>query len=413
MDTATKQFAWKDRDTAGQDLLQLVYHGPPSISRLSARLLTSICSNEIVSQLCDIVLDEDIDRWIRIYALRACSSVSDDIYIPEFKPLVQVSITEYERQQTGKNRFLSEVLDLYDFALFADRHPQNRDWFFDLLSRMDLSILVRFIISTLKYEHSSNFKAILLSWLKAIVNTHQEKLDSRPLMQIASQHFDLVESWLDDQFADILEISLKNPESTLVITLARQWKRLRYAIEEQFDDWHVVPPLPRHKRSPIRDYESSLAYQHLFELYERALVSDTKAYKELVRIARTQQGNIPARAVATHWIGKLSTAHNVYPFLVHQLQYAHVNLKFDCFDSPIRYEAGEALLEYKTSQTWEVFVDSYFIYPRDDLLRFQDNWIAYLTDILSGEHVKYSGLKYTKVRRGWFHALADVDVDSL
>ncbi|MEL6407756.1 MAG: hypothetical protein AAFR81_25530, partial [Chloroflexota bacterium] len=310
MNTPTKQFAWKDRDIAGQDLLQLVYHAPPSISRLSARLLIAIRSNEILPQLHNIILDENVDRWIRIYALHAFSMASDDIYMPEFKPLVQASIAEYERQHTGKNRFLSEVMDFHDFALFADNHSQNRDWFFDLLSRLDLAIQVGFITSILLYKHSPEFKAILLSRLKAIVNTHHEILNSKTLIRIASQHFDLLEPWLDNQFADILEISLKNPESTSVITLARQWKRLRYAIEEQFDDWHVVPPIPRHKRSPVRDYESSPAYQYLLELYKQAQASDTKAYRGLVRIARKQQGNIPARAVATHLIGKLSDVHD-------------------------------------------------------------------------------------------------------
>ena|SRR5258708_23349798 len=77
----TKRFAWKDRDTAALDLIQLAYHAPLFISRQALHILSAIHSNVIVSDLREITLDSERNYWEQVYALRAlaelCQPVND------------------------------------------------------------------------------------------------------------------------------------------------------------------------------------------------------------------------------------------------------------------------------------------------------------------------------------------------
>ncbi len=121
------------------------------------------------------------------------------------------------------------------------------------------------------------------------------------------------------------------------------------------------------------------------------------------------------RAVATHLVGKLSQQYDAFHILSSLMRSGDVDWDERFFDSPIRYEAGEALLKFATPATWEVFVDSYFIDPRDDLLSFQGEWIAYLTDILSGEAKEYTDIQLwgDESHRAWFRALKDISAEQL
>jgi len=414
LSTSTKQFAWKNRKTAAQDLLQLVYHAPLSVSRLSAQLLPAIRSHKAFPQLRDLVLDTNIDGWIRIYALRACASIRSEIVVPEFEQLARVALTDYEQTQSVRNRYINRSPDLHELASFVDNQPKNRQWFFALLDDASPDIQAQFITSSLLHLHSDEFEQILLKRLLELMEAHPDLLDFRLILRGASQHFEVFQSWLDIHFTSILELSLKNPEDTYVINLARQWRKLRVAIQAEFKNWHVFPPLPRSKRNQSINFKSSPAYIFLFDLYQQAKASDHTAYQQLLSIARRWRGNIPIRAVATHWIGKLKDVYNVFPVLCYQLRYADVDWEIDLFDAPIRYEAGEALLQFKNSETWETLVDSCFIRPSNDLLPFQTDWIAYLTDVLSGEIDDYDGVGYGSVeRRAWFQQLVNVDKENL
>ena len=414
MTSSTKQFTWKDRDTTAHDILQLVYHAPPSISRLSAGLLPAIRSHKAFPQLRDLVLDTDIDGWIRIYALRACASIRTEIVVPEFEQLARVALSDYEQTQSVRGRYINRSPDLHEFATFVDHHPKNRQWFFALLDDAPPIIQTQFIMSTLLFLRSEEFEHILIKRLLGIMETYPDLLDLHLILKGASQHFDIFQSMLDARFTSILELSLKNPEDTYVISLARQWPKLRHAIQEKFENWHVFPRLPRSNRDQSSNIVSSLAYNFLFDLYQQAKASDSTAYQKLVSIARQWRGNIPMRAVTTHFLGKLKDEYDVFPILAHQLRYADDDWIDNLFDSPIRYEAGEALLQFKNPETWEAIVDSYFIRPRDDLLPFQKDWIAYLTDVLSGETGDYNSIHYGSVeRRPWFRELVNVDKDDL
>src|SRR5215213_6122423 len=86
---STQQFQWKDRDTAAQDLLQLAYHAPPSVSSRALMLLRSIRSAKIMPELEALVIDESRDIWPRRYALRALKSVPGDVDMPQLAPYME------------------------------------------------------------------------------------------------------------------------------------------------------------------------------------------------------------------------------------------------------------------------------------------------------------------------------------
>ena len=120
------------------------------------------------------------------------------------------------------------------------------------------------------------------------------------------------------------------------------------------------------------------------------------------------------KSVAPHWLGKLGDSHNVFPILAHLMRYGDAKISLELFDSPLRYEAGEALLQFKTPETWEVYIDSYFINPNDDLLSFQEAWIEYMTDALSGVDRDYDEYTYGAIeRRWWFRELENLSLDEL
>lgn len=416
MNNKTKQFSWKNRDSAAYDLLQMVYHSPPYISSLSARLLSAIRSVESLPQLRDIVLDDKTDAWIRIYALRACSKIPVDVLTEEFKQLTQQAISNKESvflsSQKGYGRLEPDLLS--ELANFAANHPKNRDWFFELLDKAQPAIMMRFIAYELLRRHSDDFNQLLETHLLKLLEEDITFLDISLVSRILDLELDGSQELLDREFDKVLELCLKNPEDGSVIRIARRWKRLRIALQDELDDWHVHLPLKRYHRNLVHDYQFSPAYIYLLNLYEKAKDSDATAYQKLVSIAHRWRGNVPMRAVATHWIGKLAGVYDVFPILSSQMKYGNVNWDVDLFDSPIRFEAGEALLQFKTPKTWELLVDSCFISPRDDLLPFQIEWIAYLTDYLSGEAYEYDGIHFgSEDNRGWFRQLADVSPDEV
>jgi hypothetical protein len=59
---------------------------------------------------------------------------------------------------------------------------------------------------------------------------------------------------------------------------------------------------------------------------------------------------------------------------------------------------------------WETMVDAFFIRPRNVLESFMSEWIAYLTDRLSGIGTPYTGITFgDENQRFWFRALAETD----
>src|SRR5258708_23693105 len=85
------------------------------------------------------------------------------------------------------------------------------------------------------------------------------------------------------------------------------------------------------------------------------------------------------------------------------------NDTWDGYYSPIRFEAGLALFQIGTAQAWEVLVAASLTSPGNFLDGFLLDWIAILTDKLSGianaDNVYGEGI--LGVQRRWFKALLD------
>lgn len=405
-------------------MLQLLYHAPPYVCRLAASLLPSFKSTHARPQLSELVTDTRQDAWIRIYSLRAYTAAPGDHLADHFQPLVQQTLTAREENLTapvGYRNYLSVTQpDLLDsFSVLADKHPSNRSWFFASIRDAHPCVAVGFLKSSLHFMQSDDFREQLVNLLLEILTDHLDCLTLSVVNGLLSGNRAEVWDWLDEHFDDIMRISLANPQDRSLTYVARRWPRLGEALKEQIDDWNSEPDVCTQQLIPERkrradDYQESPAYQYLIALSERAQAADGEAYQKLLSIGQHWQGNIPLRAAATYFVGRLRGSFDAYPFLVRQLLYGDVKWDINSFDSPIRFEAGEALLAYPTPQTWEAFVDSAFIQPRDDFKSIQHDWIAYLTDVLSGEKVEYKSRHFrSEADCPWFRALAEISEDAL
>lgn len=370
------------------------------------------------------MLDTQQDAWIRVYSLRAYIATPGDHLADHFRPLVKQTLTAREEKLTapaGYRNYLSVTQpDLLDsFSALADEHPSNRLWFFAAIREAHPCIAVEFLKSSLYFMQSDGFRAQVVNLLMEILGNHPDYLTLSVVNGLLNGNSGDVWDWLEEQFDDIMRISLANPQDRNLTYIAHRWPRLDEALRERIADWNSEPDvhtqqLIREKKSRATEYQESPAYRHLIALAERAESADSEAYQQLLSIGQRWQGNIPLRAAATHFVGRLRETFNVYPFLVRQLLYGDVEWDINSFDSPIRFEAGEALLSYPTPETWEVFVDSAFIHPRDDFKSIQHDWIAYLTDVLSGENVEYKSRRFkSEADRPWFRALAEMSEEQL
>ncbi len=421
---SSKQFTWKNRDTAAHDMLQLVYHAPPYISLLAARLLVAFRSMQILPQLTNLILDENLNGWLRIYALRAYSATPANKLAKEFEELARAALLQREQNLEitdvrSNSRGILQIDLLNELSTLADNHPANRTWFFQAIDEAHPLVQRQYLgIDALRHHHSEKFKQIVVQQLFKLLDSQPDLLDFDIIATLLATTEE-AQSWLNDRLDTVVQMCLRDKDNPIIKHVSRRWPQLNELLAHHISDWDEVPShdTNQRRRADQLEYKSSPAYLQLMRLYDKAAKSDQNAYNQLVEMARSWRGNIPIRAVATHLIGKLSEQFDAFPILAHQMRYGDVNWDDNLFDSPIRHEAGEALLKFPTPEIWEVLVDSYFISPRDDLLPFQIDWIAHLTEVLSGEDQPYDGLSWgSEERRAWFQALNTVkppDLDSL
>lgn len=272
-----------------------------------------------------------------------------------------------------------------------------------------------FLTDQLMSTHSEAYWGLVVDRLLKLLSTDPHLLNLTVAEELIS-HLPYTETWLDAHFDSLVELCLAEPNKRQLRYLARQWQRLGSALKERIEGWDATTVDDAHtmRRKASDEYRTSSAFRYLTTQYDQAKNGDRGAYGQLARIANRWRGNIPMRAVAAHLIGDLRFEYDVIPVLSQLLRFGNVYWDDQRFDSPIRYEAGEALLSIPTPAVWETMVDSYFIEPRDDLLGFQIDWIEHLTDVLSGETIQYQGLGYGEMaRRPWFQALSQVTDEEL
>ena len=393
-------------------------------------LLAAIRAPSIVPDLRAIVLDDGLDTWLRIHALRAIASTPGDIACPEFEPLARQTLAwraarARRFRQPNPDRVLIGFDLLDDLVSLADRHPINRGWFLALLdSAAEIQEVQRSLRESMivyMYEH---FREQLLAHLLALLDAHPDLLDLETVFTL--QWIESARPWLDAHVAQVLALCLaaSERESRNILHMAANWERLHLALSaslpdfeadlQDYQSWIEAQRQTRESQEAARDFRTSPAYLALERLFEAAQGGDHTAYYQLRSAADQWDGSIPLRAVATHFLGRLHPQYDVQSVLSSLLFVEDDRNDPDVPGAPVRYEAGTALLDLPSPATWIALVDSFFFSPHNVLQTFQREWIAYVTDRLRGIDGAYHGLNYGGIeKRPWFRALVDIPAEQL
>jgi hypothetical protein len=383
----THRFTWRDRDTAALDLIELAKHGPEVISLSALQALEAIRSEGIAADLESIALDSERTYWERAHALRAYAAIRADIYSPQFVPLARATVAAYGHGKDAdwfdRAHFLLDVLGV------IDGHPSNRDWFFGILEQGKPAFVRTFLRESLYYRHSRELQSVLLSHLVSWLERHPNLLDIKSAAAIRNQDDETAELWLNDRIGIIVQRCLRTePDDMGLHVLFRSWPELKARVVEKDSRYAQTPVWPwsskRIRRYEPGAYQSSPIWQQLVSIYTQAASGDEKALGRLSGIARRYRANIPIKAVATHFLGKLRDHDGVVGQLCLLMRYANDKWGHeDDPDEPIRFEAGEALRDTASSDAWYALVSAFFLQPPNRLQPFLVAWLAYLTDDLS------------------------------
>ncbi len=426
MPSTTNQFGWSDRDTAARNMLQFANYAPPSIRLRAIQLLEAFRSPAILSELKQIVLDEARDSWERLYSLRAIASITGDIYLPEFEPLVVGTLSSNDSYgdiyfpQSAQLSFSDYGrLGFADFLGLLSKHPSNLQWAFRAIEQLPPNDYLELLNHASNYFYnSSDLKTNLYFRMMTVIERNPLLLNED---HVAILYFDdgsaTTLQWLRERWNTIVSLC-RLEEIDKVFRLLEGWDELRQAVFkqcpsciEEYEQKKREIDIRRlqHQPAPV-DYQSSVVWQKLNAWYQAALEGDQQAYKKLNGFVRNWSKNVSERAVATHLLGKLKDKYDVRLPLFHALRYGPDDVQdpYGSMDASIRFEAGEALSDIPSPDVWEAMVDAFFIRPRNVLEEFMSDWIAYLTDRLSGIETPYSGREWgDENRRFWFHALVD------
>ncbi len=421
----TQKFKWIDRDTAAKDLLLVAYHAPPSVGSRALSLLRSIRSASIIPELTAIAHDESRDIWERRYALRAINAVPRELDMSQIAQRMEEAFLKrsqaYERGSASRGYISDMSADFLDEIIsIVDKHPTNRTWFLDVLNRVNEPIIVHdYVTNALHYELSDDFRRLLFDLLIAQLVKQPDllTLDTVRPLYIYGRAF------LNSQLNRIVEMCLSSEQVREWLPLAIAWNELREALVDLKPETETRITLfnqewdanrnnrELRKQQELQSIQQNPIYQFLFELYEAAQHGDKTTYDKLRRIANKWDGNIPLRAVATHFIGKLMPKYDSLNALQYLLKHADDNWGEPPYHSPIRFEAGEALMLHPSLDVWESLVDAFFIDPQNILSNFMQSWIEHVTDALSGDQHDYKGSRWGGIdNRGWFYALNELDV---
>ncbi|MBL8161248.1 MAG: hypothetical protein JNJ61_04625, partial [Anaerolineae bacterium] len=349
MSPTTPIFGWQNRDAAAHDILQLVYHAPPSISSLAARLLKAFRSTAILPQLIELALDELRPHWHRVYALRAIAAAPGDVPMREFEPLVRYALKQCE-QRRPEDQITQRHDYLHEMVAIVDGHPNNRTWFFAMLDTASPTVQFGFLNNSLSIFDSEDLYALMLARLLSLLDHHPDLLKLTIVAKLLSDGRG-AQPWLDDHYSRILAMCLQQQDSAKLKSMALRWPRLNDALSQAIVGWDeaiqkiISASCPRSEKIT---YRLSTVYLHLIKQYEQALSGDRNAFEQLARIAVKHGGNIPMRAAATYLIGQLGQQYDGRDILARLVRYGHLEWDQKRFDAPIRYEAGAALLQYPT-----------------------------------------------------------------
>ncbi|MBL8155613.1 MAG: hypothetical protein JNM70_15625, partial [Anaerolineae bacterium] len=231
-------------------MLQIVYHAPPTLSRHAARLLQRFHSTAVLPELQAIVLDEQIENWTRIYALRAIVAAPGDLLLDAFEPLARAAILQRERKVKQSRQQGIPINDWFEIDLFpnliglVEKHPSNRAWFFSILDAADPYIQKIFLESHLHTESPNSFHMLVVNRLLNLLDIYPQFLDPGVVQKLVGGGAE-AESWLDTHFDAIVRLCLEAPESNSVKQAASEWPRLDKYLHQCLDQWEMTSDPPK------------------------------------------------------------------------------------------------------------------------------------------------------------------------
>lgn len=423
----TKKFAWKDRDSAALDLIQLAYHAPLHISQDALHVLSAIHSDAIIPDLKEITLDAERDDWERMCALRALAHSADDMYFPELIPLTDEALSKRQQRimqykitpdKLEDFHFSSDLLD--DIVTFVAKHGSNTSWLWSSFDQADPFAMYSLLVDQLYFAIPQEMSTMLLHRLIALLEKYPDLLNLAAIDRIYEKRSDdKAQAFLDKHFDAIVEKELVayiaySLRDELPWIIPFEWSSLKTALlqrrpdlETKFEQDQAKRAIKRNEREKNRadlSYRETHIWHELETLYEQANDGDNEARWELYHRCWATRLSIPARAAATYFFGKLRNC----PGVIEKLAML-VNRPSDTWEdyySPIRFEAGYALFQTATSEAWEALVSAFFVSPSNMLKGFLLEWIECLTDALSGlpDNCRESD---TKIEHIWFKALLE------
>lgn len=404
MPSTTNQFGWSDRDTVARNMLQFATYAPPSIRIFAIQLLQAFGSPVILPELKQIALDERGKSLERHYAFRAIASIPGDIYLPEFEHFIVVN---------------NDAVNLHDFLALLIKHPSNFQWVLRSIEQLPPKDYLDALDNSVNYFHKgSDLNPILCQRITEVIehNPLFLNIDHIETLYVADKTEAML-NWLHGRWSMIIDLCELEKIDRLFWLLG-DWDELREALFQQCPSCMEEYEQKKQKLEIIHsqakrasvEYQSSLLWQELNGWYQAALEGDQHALGNLTRVVKYERKNLSKRAVATNLLGKLKDKYDVRPALFHALRTAPDDSQYQqlLMGASIRFEAGQALRDIPLPDVWETMVDAFFIRPRYVLEDFMVDWIAHLTDRLSGIETPYSGMEWRDENwRCWFRALAD------
>ncbi len=414
MTSTTQRFAWKDRDTAARDLLQLVHHAPQTISRKALRLLHAIRSPAIIPDLKAILLGSNEPR---AGAFGAICNTPGNFYFPEFEIFSSVYVSNDEDNWI-----------IYNLLPLLKNHPCNRDWIFRHLEPFDprirRDVLLDVVHRAPAFEPQTTAKRLV-----DLLEANIWLFDLKTAAQMHSSSDEILLQWLQDHWDEVIYVALiedlVNKDSHhYIVPVLEHWLELKEdlfrrcpAIIEEFNQKKAELEAWKPKVESV-DFQATPIWQKMSILYDYALKGEESAYRKLFRTAWNNKNVVLEQAVAVHFIGKLcDQRYPAIPALCRLLQhvsderqYPSLRTKdFNRFDNPVRYEAGYALRKIDSPLVWEAMVDVYFmIRERTSTAYGFLTWIQDMTDRLSGIEVEPKDDAIPLEHRPWFRALVDL-----
>jgi hypothetical protein len=402
-----QRFSWKDRDTAAYDMLQLVYHGPEHIRLGALRALQAIRSSKYIDELKAIALDVKWPFAERSEALQALAVFPEDLHLPELAPLLKDYWTgRWRTVAAAMNRSSDSVTD---DQLYAERnlsqtilttvgaHPSNHQWFFEFLEQIAPTTRTEVLSHAIGATCQSPLEPLLIDRLTELLDQQPALFTLTTIEVIANHGNDKSEQWLVRNANRIIALSASE-DPQLVSSILGYCPELTAAIAEKdpelaklspFSADYEKPPLPESvtesfsKWKANYDFTTSPIGQQINQLYTQAASGDENAFTSLFVLSDDSRVSVPARAVITHFLGKLWPHERVLEQLCLLVE------NDETCDKPwharaIRLEAAEALHNTATPAAWETLVDVMFLsLVRDYHDTVYIEWLTDLTDVLS------------------------------